>query len=143
MVQSRAAQSKRMTPHLSVVKVPLLLGFCSKGQSKSTSFLHHPHPLSLHGLAMDTTQLCHNRTAFCSHGHYKVSSPWDSSASSRGRKVNFAFRIPICKTKPTQRKKKYPKRDIGLKITNIYPVLLPFLPEKEKNQNWFLSRPCG
>lgn len=94
-------------PHLSVAKLPLLCllqiwGFCSIGQSKFTFFLHHPHPLSLHGLALHTAQLWHNRTAFCSHGHYnKVSS----STSFLDRKVNSAFWIPICKTKPSQGKK--------------------------------------
>lgn len=139
---SSTKEDDKLPQHLtSLAKVPLLcllllLGFCSKGQSKSTPFLHHPHPLSLHGLAMHTAQLCHNRRAFCSHGHYKVSAPWDSSASSWDRKVNSAFQIPICKTNPSQ-KKKIPKRDKGLKTKNIHPVLLLFLPEKDKSQNWF------
>lgn len=152
MVQSCAAQPKRMTsyPNTSPLcgkSAPALshpaFGVLFK-RTKSTSFLHHPHPLCLRGLAMHTAQLCHNRTAFCSHGHYKVSLPWDSSANSWDRKVNPAFQILICKRKPCQKKtKQKQKRDKGLKTTNIRPVLPSFLLEKNINQNWFCSRPCG
>lgn len=123
------------TPHLSVAEVPLLcllllLGFFSKGQSKSTSFLHHPHPLSLHGPAMHTTQLCHNRTAFCSHGHYKVSSPWGSSASSWDRKSTLPFEIQPAKQSHPRKKTQTNQREIKDWKQQIFTLF--FCPSYQK-----------
>lgn len=57
-------------------------------------------------------------------------------------KSTLPFEFQSAKQTPPRKKKTNPKRDKGLKTKNIHPVLLLFLPEKDKSQNWFWSRPC-
>lgn len=59
-------------------------------------------------------------------------------------KSTLPFKFQSAKqSHPRKKTKQKQKRDEGLKTTNIHPVLPSFLPEKDKNQNWFWSRPCG
>lgn len=149
MVQSRAVQPKRMTSYHNTSplwqKCPCFVCSCFWGFVQNDkvspllfSITHTPWAC----MGWPCTQLSSVTIEELSAAMAITrSAPWDSSASSWDRKVNSAFRIPICKTKPSQ-KKKIPKRDKGLKTKNIHPVLLLFLPEKDKSQNWFWSRPC-
>lgn len=116
MERSRVVQPKRVTSYhnslsLCGIKVPLLcllllwcfVYFFSEGHINSTWF---SSPTGCVRRDRPCTRFSGHRwrwNTFCSHVHHKVRSPCDCPARSWDSKINSAFQIPICKTKPSHK----------------------------------------